>query len=327
MAAGDEKAEVTLGVAAVARRLGVATGTLRTWDRRYGLGPSAHSPGARRRYTARDVARLDAMHRLMLEGVSAADAARVARSADGDDPARRSLRPTDPPARAGGGRVVALPAATPAARGLARAATRLDGEAIDTALRVALSRGGVPVTWDDLLAPVLAGLEEHRRTTGRGLEAERLLTERAEAVLRASAPRAAPLPGLRPVLLAGISEEGRRLPLVALEAALAGLGLAVRFLGVRLPVAALSDATARLGPAVVVLWSQRPDADAPVPGPDVLARVRPRPALVLAGPGYRNERFHTGLTWAAGVPETVLTVAERIGITQRLTIGPSPAEN
>ena len=29
-----------LAVAAVARRLGVAPATLRTWDRRYGLGPS-----------------------------------------------------------------------------------------------------------------------------------------------------------------------------------------------------------------------------------------------------------------------------------------------
>ena len=63
---------VTLEVAAVARRLGVATGTLRTWDRRYGLGPSGHQAGTRRRYTAADLARLTLMHRLMLQGVGAA---------------------------------------------------------------------------------------------------------------------------------------------------------------------------------------------------------------------------------------------------------------
>jgi DNA-binding transcriptional MerR regulator len=40
-----------LSVAAVARRLGVAPATLRTWDRRYGLGPSEHEAGAHRRYT------------------------------------------------------------------------------------------------------------------------------------------------------------------------------------------------------------------------------------------------------------------------------------
>jgi transposase-like protein len=35
-----------LTVAAVASRLGVAPATLRTWDRRYGLGPSEHTAGA-----------------------------------------------------------------------------------------------------------------------------------------------------------------------------------------------------------------------------------------------------------------------------------------
>src|SRR4051794_24186693 len=38
--AGSGTEEPTLPVASVARRLGVAPSTLRTWDRRYGLGPS-----------------------------------------------------------------------------------------------------------------------------------------------------------------------------------------------------------------------------------------------------------------------------------------------
>lgn len=67
-----------LTVAAVARRLGVAPATLRTWDRRYGLGPSAHTAGAHRRYTADDLARLSLMRRLVLEGVAPAEAARTA---------------------------------------------------------------------------------------------------------------------------------------------------------------------------------------------------------------------------------------------------------
>jgi transposase-like protein len=68
----------TLTVAAVARRLGVAPPTLRTWDRRYGLGPSAHTAGAHRRYSPADVARLMVMRRLTLEGVAPADAAKIA---------------------------------------------------------------------------------------------------------------------------------------------------------------------------------------------------------------------------------------------------------
>ncbi|MCW2622208.1 MAG: MerR family transcriptional regulator, partial [Frankiales bacterium] len=67
-----------LPVAAVARRLGVAPATLRTWDRRYGLGPSFHEPGSHRRYGPADLERLDLMHRLTVQGVAPADAARHA---------------------------------------------------------------------------------------------------------------------------------------------------------------------------------------------------------------------------------------------------------
>lgn len=70
--------DVALTVAAVARRLGVAPATLRTWDRRYGLGPSEHSAGAHRRYSPGDVERLMTMRRLTLEGVAPSEAARSA---------------------------------------------------------------------------------------------------------------------------------------------------------------------------------------------------------------------------------------------------------
>jgi DNA-binding transcriptional MerR regulator len=78
----EQSAEPGLAVAAVARRLGVAPATLRTWDRRYGLGPSEHSAGAHRRYSSDDVARLMVMRRLALEGVAPVDAARAALAVD-----------------------------------------------------------------------------------------------------------------------------------------------------------------------------------------------------------------------------------------------------
>lgn len=78
----------SLTVAAVARRLGVAPATLRTWDRRYGLGPSEHLAGSHRRYSAADVARLLVMRRLTLEGVAPSDAARTALASDGEQTAQ-----------------------------------------------------------------------------------------------------------------------------------------------------------------------------------------------------------------------------------------------
>ncbi len=65
----------SLTVSAVARRLGVAPATLRTWDRRYGIGPSQHDCGTHRRYSATDLMRLTAMTRLIVAGVTPKDAA------------------------------------------------------------------------------------------------------------------------------------------------------------------------------------------------------------------------------------------------------------
>ncbi|MEU3555042.1 MerR family transcriptional regulator [Streptomyces fragilis] len=61
----------------VARRLGVAPTTVRTWDRRYGLGPATRDGGRHRRWTAADLARLERMCALTATGVPPAEAARV----------------------------------------------------------------------------------------------------------------------------------------------------------------------------------------------------------------------------------------------------------
>ena len=54
----------------VARMLGISPTTLRTWDRRYGLGPSTRQEGKHRRYNDDDLARLKRMLELTGSGVS-----------------------------------------------------------------------------------------------------------------------------------------------------------------------------------------------------------------------------------------------------------------
>jgi len=66
-----------LSAGEAARRIGVATTTLRTWDRRYGLGPSHREPGRHRRYDEHDLIRLELMRRLTVDGVAPAEAARL----------------------------------------------------------------------------------------------------------------------------------------------------------------------------------------------------------------------------------------------------------
>ncbi|MFC0628321.1 MerR family transcriptional regulator [Kribbella deserti] len=70
-----------LTVGAAARRLGVAAPTLRSWERRYGLGPSERSTGGHRRYTAEDLARLRTALQLIHRGMPTAAAVEAVREA------------------------------------------------------------------------------------------------------------------------------------------------------------------------------------------------------------------------------------------------------
>nr|WP_284289802.1 MerR family transcriptional regulator [Angustibacter aerolatus] len=225
----------TLTVAAVARRLGVAPATLRTWARRYGLGPTSHTAGSHRRYTSEDFARLAIMRRLTHEGVSPAEAARMA--IEDPDP-----QPDDGPRRSGPlglvhdddefgddlRRPVRLPESAPAVRGLARAAMALDANGITEVLRRQVRADGVVATWDTLCVPVLIGLGERFAATGEGVEAEHLFSECVMGVLRATSDRLTQPRNTAPILLACLDEEQHSLPLHAVAAALAERGIAAR---------------------------------------------------------------------------------------------------
>jgi MerR family transcriptional regulator, light-induced transcriptional regulator len=89
----DATFEPTLPVAAVARRLGIAPATLRTWDRRYGIGPSGHTTGRHRRYAPADIARLELMQRALLRGATPAEAADYALRASVSHRGRHNAHP------------------------------------------------------------------------------------------------------------------------------------------------------------------------------------------------------------------------------------------
>ncbi|HET6484429.1 MAG TPA: MerR family transcriptional regulator [Actinoplanes sp.] len=270
-----------LTAGAVARRLGVAVTTLRTWHQRYGLGPSEHVPGHHRRYTEQDLERLQVMRRLTAQGVTPAEAAAWAKRAPDD-----ALSP--PPAtRDGGGQAIAVGPATPAARGLARAAMHLDASAMRDILEMVVHERGVIDAWNDVVLPVLIGVGERYAATKRFIEVEHLLSRTVTEVLSSvSRPDGSAPPR---VLLAAADEEQHTLPLEALAAALAEAGVPNRLFGARVPPDALADAIERTGPTVVVLWSQTPVTS----DPDQLTRVasadHPPLLVAAAGPGWPTE--------------------------------------
>ncbi|MEH0982245.1 MerR family transcriptional regulator [Micromonospora sp. CPCC 205556] len=306
-------ADEPLSAGAVARRLGVAVTTLRTWHQRYGLGPSQHVPGHHRRYTPADLARLEIMRKLTAEGVAPAEAARWAKQSPTASPgAEARLRA----GRDGGGQTIPVGRAGPAARGLARAAMRLDSAAISDTIGRALAANGVIATWDGLLRPVLAGIGERHAATAGLIEVEHLMS-RCVSEAFATVGRAGTPIGPARILLSCADEEQHTLPLEALAAALTEAGVAYRMLGARVPVAALIEAVNRTGPAAVAIWSHtRATAD---PGQlSALLGVPRRPLLVLAaGPGWRADTLPAGVVRPVDLAEAVsLALAVRDSLDQ-----------
>jgi DNA-binding transcriptional MerR regulator len=300
----------------VAHRLGVAPATLRTWARRYGLGPSSHATGTHRRYTPEDVARLEAVRRLTLEGVSPAEAARVAVATPfALSPSALPLPDREGSMRRGGGpggRVLALPGADGVVRGLGRAAMALDARAVTRTLRSEIDDNGVLHTWEHVLRPVLVAVGERWATTGEGVEVEHLLSDCVATVLREVTERADEHPNRRPVLLSCAPEENHTLPLHALAAALAERGIATRTLGPAMPAAAIAAAVRRTGPALLFVWSQLPGTADPTVL-EALPVTRPPTAVVVGGPGWRADRLPQRVTVATALPQAVELAARAVG--------------
>jgi DNA-binding transcriptional MerR regulator len=312
-----------LTAGAVARRLGVAVTTLRTWHQRYDLGPSAHEPGKHRRYTEEDVARLELMQRLTADGVPSGEAARWVRERPPSvtntriwtgsrhtGGSRTTERNGGRAAAGGGGQNLPMGPASPAARGLGRAAMRLDGESVRQIAVDAVRHLGVVRAWDSVLRPVLAAIGERHGRTGGLVEVEHLVSAVVSDVL-GSVPRP-PLNGRGRVLLACTDEEQHSLPIEALAAALAQAGVACRTLGARVPPTALRAAVRRTGPAAVLLWSHHPHT-ASVGQVTSLSEARIRPMLLaVAGPGWRIDDLPPGLATPTSLTEAVELLAAAV---------------
>ncbi|MER5432468.1 MerR family transcriptional regulator [Streptomyces sp. NPDC002588] len=308
-----------LTTGALARRLGVAPTTLRSWDRRYGIGPAVRGHGRHRRWRPGDVAVLEAMCRLTSAGVPPAEAARAAREGTGEPPA------TGPGARSRAAGSLPLGGdVRQECRGLARAAVRLDAPAVAEQLTAAVARHGLTAAWHEVMVPTLHAVGRKWASSGdRYVEVEHLLSWHVSTALRASTPTVVPQAvagGPGPVLLACVPGEQHTLPLEALNAGLGELGVPTRMFGAAVPAEALTAAVQRLGPAAVVLWAQaRSTASLPL-ARHVAATgwgvrgARRTPAVVLGGPGWAG-RPAPGLPRPTGLGDALETLAGAYGTT------------
>ena len=306
---GERAPELGWPVGVVSERLAIAAPTLRSWDRRHGIGPSLRTRGNHRRYTEHDIRRVLLMSRLTAQGVPAQSAADSVLAMDSGAIAERleedrgfvaageggglgrgpggSGGPGE--SGAGGARAGQVQGseqhATDLVEAIVGAARALDSRTMTLLYRQVLRRRDVGRAWVEVFAPALRRVGELWEEGRLGVQAEHLTSELLQselrAVVRANRLRVAGLP----VVLASADDEQHHLPLLALEAELARHGVASLFLGPRVPSDALVSALREAQPRAIFLWAS-------------LARPRAEPfwrdlevvdwplEVVIGGPGW-----------------------------------------
>jgi len=222
-------------VKAAARATGISETRLRTWERRYGIPLPSRSPSGRRLYNDDDISLIRRMAALLDAGMSAAQAAEAARSAD--------LTPHEPPAVQH--QLVGV---------IAEAAERYDESALVEALRQAIGELGWPGALHEVVFPALRRLGIDWETAGVPAATEHLATELVRRELL-SAVNALPSPASDAprVLLACPEDERHDLGLAALALSLRQHGLRTLYLGADVPTADLLEAIAATQPDAVCL--------------------------------------------------------------------------
>jgi DNA-binding transcriptional MerR regulator len=260
-----------LTVAAVARRIGVAPATLRTWDRRYGLGPSEHVEGEHRRYCPQDLARLTMMRRLIVAGLAPAEAAEQARNCKSAVKVETLVK--------------GFEVREEVVEAIYKALQGFDKAFIEKTLDHEIDTYGVEGAWSDVIVPTLFLIGQEWEINQSGIEIEHLFSEILKRTMHNRVVELKKPINARPVLLAAVGEELHSLPLYALAAALCERNIDTYVLGARTPLSALSAMITRCAPPAIFMWAQLPK-NAESKYWNEIPAIRPAPRIVVGGPGW-----------------------------------------
>ena len=232
--------EGTLRIGELSKRSGVSPELLRAWERRYGLLEPARTDGGLRLYSAEDARRVRAMRAHLQSGLSAAEAARLVRSSEGDASA-----PADRPA-------------SQDAAELRAALDVLDAQGAHLVLDRVLGRYTLETVLVSVVLPYLRDLGD-RWARGEASVvqehfASNLLRGRLLSLARGWERGAGPS-----ALLACAPGEQHDLPLIMFGLALRAQGWRVIFLGADTPLASIAEAADDLRPALVAVSAVHAD--------------------------------------------------------------------
>jgi DNA-binding transcriptional MerR regulator len=242
------------------RRVGVAPELLRAWEQRYGLLQPERTPGGFRLYGEEDAERVARMRRALDDGLSAAEAARIAlEGAPSPDSPIEDARTR-----------------------LMSAIESYDEAAVQTVLDDGLAAFGIEAFVRELILPTLAavgsGWEQGNVEISQEHFASNLIRGRLLALARLWGRGGGPL-----ALLACAPGEQHDISLLAFGLILRSHGWRILFLGADTPLSTLHETARTTAPAMIVLVTFD---TALVKAEGValrqLARIAP---LFLSGPG------------------------------------------
>jgi MerR family transcriptional regulator, light-induced transcriptional regulator len=253
-----------LRIGELSRRTGVNADTLRAWERRYGLLAPARSDGGFRLYSRDDEERVRAMRALIASGVSASEAARLARSG-------AVARPSPVEASSRG-----------ADRRLREALERFDEAEANAVLDDAIAALSVEALANRVVLPVLEEVggrwERGDASVGQEHFATNIVRGRLAGLARNWGAGSGPL-----AILACPPGELHDIGLILFGLVLRARGWRIAYLGANTPIDTVADAVERLAPRAVVLAALTPEPLDSAAGE--IARLAERSRVLVAGRG------------------------------------------
>jgi MerR family transcriptional regulator, light-induced transcriptional regulator len=297
----------------LSRRVGVTPEVLRAWERRYGILSPTRTEGGFRLYGEDDERRVRRMLENLEKGLSAAEAAGLARaeSASRPDPAAGTDDGSGPPTAAALGEQ------------LRRALDGFDDVGAHSVVDRLLGSYPLEIVLRDAVLPYLHQLGERWAHAEASIAQEHfasaLLRGRLLALARDWGRGRGPH-----ALLACVPGDQHDLGLICFALALRAHGWRITYLGADTPLPTLIDTAELLQPALVVVSAALPElAQSALGGLRELACVAP---LALAGRGTdASIADTTGALWLNEDPFTAAASTTDPGLTQTASITDSCA--
>ena len=257
-----------LRIGELSRRIGESPELLRAWETRYGLVAPERTPGGLRLYSEEDERRFRAMREHINAGLSASEAARLAKLSDGPRP------------EADASTLAEIEAV------LERSFDALDEPAAQAALDRLLIAFGLRQALADVILPFLHRLGVRWASAQTSVAQEHFASNIIGGRLRSLARGWGQGVGPR-AILACPPGELHELGLLSFGLALRERGWRITYLGADTPLADITASLDELAPAIVVLAAVTPERFAD--SADALTALASQTRVGLAGAGASSD--------------------------------------